>query len=383
MDRSAALIARPVPAAIGAALLASPVLLVMTRSVTAAADPVPVDFGLFGPAGARLLTGQWAAVFDDPLVQAGPFELLPWGLLQVSGVSGQSGWVVALTICAVVTAFLTALVLRPVLAPDLRSSVLAAVGTLLLAVFGPLAGSWTIGHPSEVLVPLVWVVAARFAIRDRPVLAAALVAASTGFEVWGVLGAPVVLLAARPRLVRAAAAGGAVLAVLWVPFIVLGPFRMFAFSWDVNQSSVLHLLIPAATSAPWSWRLVQAVVAVGAGCAAASLLRGRRAAWGPWVVVVAVVSGRLVLDPVLADYYGYPAMVGAAGALVLALRGRDWFPATVAAFCLVVAWINTAPVLSFTVLVAIALAGALALRYLQASAPTGRAAPVGSLDTTR
>lgn len=355
-------LARPVPAAVATAVVVLPVVIAMTMISTASTDPQPVDYTVFGPAGADLLAGRWSRIFDDPIIQAGPFELLPWGLAQVLGVTGRLGWTVALTLYSALTAFLTALVLRPTLRADLRSSVLAAGGTLILSFAGPVAASWNIGHPSEVLVPLLWVVAGRLALRDRPVLAAVLVAASSGFEVWGVLGAPVVLLAADPRLVRAALAGVATIAVLWLPFVLAGPFHMFSFAWGVSDTSLLHLLQPGATNAPWSWRLIQSVLAVGVGSAVALLLRGRDVAWGPWAVVAAAVGGRLVLDPVLAGYYWDPVLVGVTGALVLAVHRRDLIATSVVAICFALTGGFGAPVVRAALLVAVLLVGATVLR---------------------
>jgi hypothetical protein len=359
-------LARPVPAAITTAIVLLPVLVVMAMVSTATDAPQPIDYGLFGPAGAELLTGHWSAIFGDPLIQAGPLELLPWGVIQLLGVSGQVGWTVATTCCSALTAFLAALVLRPTLSPDLRSSALAAGGTLVLSLAGPVAISWNVGHPSEVLVPLLWVVAGRLALRNRPMLAAGLVAASSGFEVWGLLGAPVVLLAADLRLLRPALVGVAVLAVLWVPFVVAGPFHMFSFAWSVSDRSLIHLLQPSATSAPWSYRLVQGLLALGGGSAVALLLRG--AAWGPWAVVVAVVAGRLVLDPVLAAYYWDPVLVGLVGALALAVRRRAVVPAVVVATCLAISGVPNGPVVRAAVLLAIAVAASALVRLRRETA---------------
>jgi hypothetical protein len=360
------LLARPLPAAAATTVVLLPLLLATVLIWTSGPSPEPVDFTWFGPGGAELLTGRWNSVFGEPAVQAGPFELLPFGVAQVLGVSGVLGWTVVLTASAAASAFLTALVLRPRFAPDLRSSVLAAGGTLVVSLAGA-AATWTLGHPAEALIPLLWVAAGRLALRDRPVLAAVLVAASTGFEVWGVLGAPVVLLAAHPRFVRSALAGIAALAVLWLPFAVAGPFRMFSFAWPVLEHSLLHQLQPEATTFPWSLRVLQALVSVVAGTGVALLLRRRDRAWGPWAVTVAVVAGRLVLDPVLATYYWVPVLTGATGALVLAAHRRDLLAAAVCSGALLLAAETASPVLRAAALVGLALVAAAA-----ASRRTGR-----------
>jgi hypothetical protein len=174
--------------------------------------------------------------------------------------------------------------------------------------------------------------------------------------VWGVLGAPVVLLAPRIRFVRSAAAGAAALLVLWAPFVLAGPFQMFAFAWPVMERSLLHALDPGATAFPWSLRLLQAAVAVGAGAAVALLLRRRDAAWGPWAVGVAVVAARLVLDPVLAAYYWFPALVCAVGAVVLAARRADLVAAAAGALVVLLTAELGQPVPRAAVLVLVVLA---------------------------
>lgn len=351
------LLARPVAAAAVTTVALLPALLLVVLIWTSGASPEPVDYHWFGPGGAALLTGRWGTIFGDPAVQAGPLELLPYGVPYLLGVQGGPAWTIVLTAYAAVSAFLSALVLRPRFAPDLRASLLAAAGALVVALAGA-AATWTLGHPSDALVPVLWVAAGRLALRERPGAAAVLVAVSTGFEVWGVLGAPVVLLAARPRVLRSATAGAAAIAVLWLPLVVAGPFRMFSFAWPVGEQSLLHLLQPAATAFPWSFRLLQAVVSVGAGAAAALLLRRGDRRWGPWPVIVAVVAGRLVLDPVLADYYWVPAKVAIVGALALAAHRRDLPAAVVCALAFVLTAEIAPPVLRAGALLVLAVAAA-------------------------
>lgn len=349
-------LARPVPAAAATAAAVLPLTLLVVLMWTLRA-PAPIDYQWFGPGGDALLTARWGDVYRDPAVQAGAFELLPYGVAHLLGASGPVAWTVLLGGFATAGAFLIALVLRPVPGTDLRSSVLAALATAALGLAGT-TETWLLGHPSEMLVPLVWVTAGRLALRDRPALAAALVALSSGFEVWGVLAAPVVLLAARPRLLRSAVSGIAVLAVLWLPFVLAGPFRMFSFAWAVAPQSLVASLAPGMTSFPWSLRLLQSLLAIGAGTAVALLVRRRTSEWGPWLVVVAVVSGRLVLDPMTASYYGIPALIGAGGALVLAAHRADLAALALSAAGLVLAtdvgtpWVRAAALLAITLLAA-------------------------------
>jgi hypothetical protein len=353
-------LARPVPAAAVTAVALLPLILVMVLMWTTRA-PLPVDYQWFGPGGGDLLTGRWGDIYGDPAVQAGAFELVPYGVAHLLGTSGTVAWTVLLSAYTAGSAFLTALVLRPTISPDLRSSVLAAGGTAILVLAGT-TQTWLLGHPSEALIPLLWAVAGRLAIRDRPLLAAAVVAASAGFEIWGVLGAPIVLLAAHPRLVRSALTGAVVVAALWVPFVLAGPFEMFSFAWVVSPDSLVHVLSPDATLFPWSLRLAQSVLALVVGTAVALLLRGR-GAWGPWLVVVAVVAGRLVFDPMTAAYYSIPALVGAAGALVLAAHRADLLAAAAAALGLVLTTNLGTPYVRAIVLVVLCLLAALGERW--------------------
>jgi hypothetical protein len=109
---------------------------------------------------------------------------------------------------------------------------------------------------------------------------------------------------------------------------------MFGFHWPVAGGSLVHLLVPDATAFPWALRVLQGGVAVAAGCAAALALRGRPAA--PWLTPVAVLAGRLLLDPVLADYYWYAPMVLLLGMLAAAIVAVELVPAALAAFGLAV-----------------------------------------------
>jgi hypothetical protein len=73
-------------------------------------------------------------------------------------------------------------------------------------------------------------------------------------------------------------------------------------------------VLPLGTAFGWPFRILQGALAVGAGVGAARLLRHSRHAL--WVVPLAVVAARLLLDPVLNAYYlaalQGPIFVGAA-----------------------------------------------------------------------
>lgn len=277
----------------------------------------PVDFGDFGPAGADILTGRLAEVYAHPVIQAGPFELALWGVPQLLGVDGPIGWGLVISAISLLVAGAIALVVHRVLrdesAAARRDATLIAVVVAFAAVATGVVTSTVVnGHPAEVVIPLLWVTAARLARRDHPFWAAVVLALGAGWEVWALLGAPVLLLAPR-RLLRAtllaAAGGAAALLVLFGPFLLAGPFRMFEFRWFIVPGTLPAIWLGARPAVfPWSLRLAQGVLTLGAGAAVALLARRSRDA--VWLVPLAVCAVRFLLDPLLAPYYfDQPAML--------------------------------------------------------------------------
>ncbi len=286
----------------------------------------PVDFELFGPAGAQILTGHWASVFDNPIIQAGPLELLFWGVPFLLGVQSPLGWIVfgivVATLLSIAFAWLAERLLRP-LTPT-WSVPLAVVPALITAISGQTAQAISVGHPAECIVPLMWIVAAMLARRGSAFAAAVVLAATTGWELWGLLGLPVLLLAPRIDLrtvVRSALGGITALLVLFAPFALLGPFHMFSFSWPIYDNTLAHLLFPDETTFPWPLRLTQGVLALGGGAVTAWLTRRRVDA--VWLVPLMVCAIRLFTDPVLARYYAIPLLMMAVLGLVLAIAQRS------------------------------------------------------------
>ncbi|MEO6116315.1 MAG: hypothetical protein ABIP33_08025, partial [Pseudolysinimonas sp.] len=130
------------------------------------------------------------------------------------------------------------------------------------------------------------------------------------WELWGLLGVPVLLLAPRIDLrtiARSALGGIVVLAVLFLPFALLGPFRMFSFAWPIDHNSLAHLLFPHLRTFPWPLRLTQGALAVGAGAVVARLTRSQPNAI--WLVPLVVCAVRLFTDPVSAGYYALPPLL--------------------------------------------------------------------------
>jgi hypothetical protein len=88
---------------------------------------------------------------------------------------------------------------------------------------------YTVGHPTDPLLPLVRILAAAEARRGRTWTAGLLIGLSAGVETWGILG--VAVLALAPRL-RDAAVGTCVAAVtaFFAPCVLGGHFAMLSSS---------------------------------------------------------------------------------------------------------------------------------------------------------
>ena len=313
------------PITVGLVVLTALAVVVNAVVATPTVGP-PVDSDLFGPAGGHILTAHWASIFADPIIQAGPLELVFWGVPFLLGIDSQLGWVVfgivVATLLSIAFAWLVERLLRP-LAP-VWSVPLALVPALLIALTGGTAQSIAVGHPAEYVIPLMWIVAAVLARRGLAFTAAVVLAATAGWELWGLLGLPVLLLAPRIDLrtvTRSALGGLAALAVLFGPFALLGPFRMFAFSWPIYDNTLAHLLFPDDTTFPWPLRLTQGVLSLGGGALAAWLTRRRPDAI--WIAPLVVCAIRLFTDPVLARYYAIPLLLLVLVGLVLAIAQRS------------------------------------------------------------
>ncbi|MDP9026103.1 MAG: hypothetical protein M3N46_00930, partial [Actinomycetota bacterium] len=286
----------------------------------------PIDYTLFGLAGSHILTGQWVGIFSGSLIQAGPLELTFWGVPFLIGFDSQIGWItfsiVASTVFSILFALLTQRLLRP-LAPT-WSTPLAIVATFLAAVSGQPSQTLAAGHPAEFVIPLMWIVSATLARRGSAFSAALVLAATAGWELWGLLGVPVLLFAPSIDLRtvwRSALGGVTALVVLFAPFVLLGPFRMFSFAWPIRDDTLAHLLFPRDETFPWPLRLAQGVLSIGVGAIIAVLARRRPDA--VWLVPLAVCAIRLFTDPVLARYYAVPSLMMILIGLVFAIAQRS------------------------------------------------------------
>lgn len=320
----------------------------------------PGEYTLFGPAGFNLLTGHWNLVFANPKVQAGPFELFPYGIARVLGLHTQVQWFIFYLVMLYAMTFLLSLVIYlPVTRINGRFGRYLPLFVLGIALLGAFLPTDVVrGHPAESMVPLLWIVAACLS-RERMFAAAGVVIAlSAGFEVWGLLGVPVLFLATSPRIIRAAIAAIITAAVIYLPFVLTGTFRMFEYHWFVSLGTLYRLVWPTLTSFPWTLRVVQAVLALAAGWGVA--LATRKTVYGVWLVPMAIISVRFVFDPLLDFYYWMAPATVALCALAATLYLRKWIPAIISAGLIASLWIpptrSVAAAIAMTVLVGLCVA---------------------------
>jgi hypothetical protein len=266
----------------------------------------PGDLVYFVHRGEQLLSRGWADTFSDPMLQSGPLQLVVFGAVRNLAVLA---FVIELAVAGLLLFVLGRL--------NVSDRVRLVVGVLAVAA-GLTQGAFVDGHPAEAVVPLLWVLAGIWARDDRVLAAGALIGCSAGLELWGVLGAPVLLLA--PRLRRTVAGGlieTVVVAALLAPFALAGSFRMFDHEWRVATDTLLSLVVEPGTAFGWQLRLVQSALALTVGAALALTLR--RSPHALWAAPLGLVIVRLVLDPLSFGWYFLAAvtLVLVASALLL------------------------------------------------------------------
>jgi hypothetical protein len=266
------------------------------------------DLAFFVHTSEKLFSADWPNVFADPNVQVGPLQLLLFRLGDLAGV-------LALLVQVGVAALFWVAASRLLTGRDPRVRFAAC---LVAVAIGLTYGAYQDGHPAQVVVPLLWVLAACDAREGRVIRAGALVGLSAGFEVWGALGVVVFLLAPRlPAAVTGVATQVCVSAALFLPFVAAGEFRMLDYRWRVNGDTLLSLVVEPGIDFTWPMRLLQGLAALAAGAGVALVLR--RSLHAVWLVPLTVVSVRLVLDPVRYPWYWLAvqtlALLGAAALL--------------------------------------------------------------------
>ena len=275
----------------------------------------PGDLVYFVHRGEQLLSGGWANTFADPMLQSGPLQLVVFGA--VRNLSALA-FVIELTVAALLLFVLGRL--------HVGDRVRLVVGLLAIAA-GLTQGAFIDGHPAEAVVPLLWILAGISAREDRVLRAGTLIGLSAGLELWGVLAAPLLLLA--PRLRRAVLGGVAeatIVVAMLAPFALFGSFQMFQHEWRVATGTLLSIVVEPGTPFGWPLRLLQSALALGAGTAVAVLLRRSRQV--VWLAPLAVVIVRLVLDPLSFGWYFLEAVaLVLVGAALLFTELPNRFPA--------------------------------------------------------
>jgi hypothetical protein len=302
-----------------------PVLAILAVAIPFGAlvhDDSAGDSSLFFGAADVLLSHRFTHAFGDPSLQVGPLQLLLFGggarLAHALGLGSATLLSVVIQAGAALLVVGTALL---VLAGAPRRRTLAFAAGIATVATGLTLGAFDSGHPANLCVPLLWIVAGVAARRGNLAAAGALVGLGCGLEVWSLLGLPVLLLAPSLRgALRAALWTLAIVALLFGPFALGAHFRMLDYHWAVAGGTPVSLVLGAGTQFGWPLRLLQGALALGA--ATLVLRQTRRSLHAVWLVPLAIVLVRLLLDPQLHLYYfaevAAPALVGAA-----ALAGRQ------------------------------------------------------------
>ena len=274
------------------------------------------DNNYFLRVGGTLFSSNWTQTYADKGVQAGPVQLALYGAAdRLSPILGVNpGRLLAPLFELGIVALLLAALQSALPQGRRRQFAQAAMATLAVLTVLP-SVVFQAGHPADAVIPLLWVLAACDARRGRPIRAGLLVGLSANFELWGVLGAPILLLLDTRLILRAGAALGTMALGPFAPFVLAGSFEMFSYRWPVTGGTLVSLFISPGSTFPWTLRLVQGAAALAAGAGAVRLTRDRSCA--VCVVPLAVVSMRLLLDPMAVDYY-------LAGLTVLALTAAGF-----------------------------------------------------------
>jgi hypothetical protein len=265
------------------------------------------DPQLFLDVGKKLFSGDALNVFADENVQEGPLGLLFWGVIgHVADLINVDPRMIAALVIYPGFTFAVVFLIRSALAERDRPSEDLEFFAAAIVLFGGLA--WTMmstGHIAEGVIPLLWFQAARDARKGRMDRAALLLAISTGFKLWGILGLPILLLNPEfnwRKLIRAGAITVGVTALFYAPFVLFGEYNSLDYRWDIADSSLIHKLFPDSDTFTWQMRAAQSAVVATTGGAIALL--GRRRLAVDWAIPLALVAIKLILDPIIFEYYG-------------------------------------------------------------------------------
>jgi hypothetical protein len=322
------------------------------------------DGWYFIAAGRDLLSSHGLHVYDTAGLQAGPLQIGAFGILgrltELVHLPSDSTYAVISTLASVALVAVGTRLLRRYV--GLAESTTAELLTGLLAIGWLVATeAYTSGHPAELIIPALWIGAAVLATRHRSAWAGALIGLGAGFETWAVLGVPVLLLSGDWRkTARSLAVVAVVVAALYLPFVVAGPFRMGQLAWNVSSNSLVHALDPQLTGLPWSGRLVQSAVVVSLGVL---VWIGRRREANPtvavWLLPAVIALAKAISEPSGYEWYWLPAQI----ALLAGLGCADGLNPTVIAAAVVAEAVAVTSPLHGWPIALVALAGLLAVSW--------------------
>ena len=257
------------------------------------------DVIFFAHAGEALWGSGWVDVYADRVLQSGPLQLVVLGALShlADGIGVSLGSVLAYAVeLGAMAAIL--LVLRRIT----ERRALLLVASLAALVLGLAQSAYLDGHPAQLFIPLLWVVAGLALRRGEGAWAGVLVGLSAGLELWGLLGVCVLAAAPARRAALRGVIGAAATAVgLFALFVLAGDFAMLELEWQVAAGTVVSLVVEPGSSYPWAVRVLQAGVAIACGAAVARALRRRSSVI--WAAPLAAVLVRLLFDPVFYAAY--------------------------------------------------------------------------------
>jgi hypothetical protein len=300
---------------VSAALVRARVVIVLLLSLAPAWLDRNADGGdqsAFAAAGELLFSSRWLESFDQASIQAGPLQIAFFGGLKA--IDGSPGTMLSAVAVEVSLTLVLLLVLRLALPRSPGLQLLGGLGAVALQLA---SSGYVDGHPAQLAIPLMWV-SAVVVVRERPWVAGLLVGGSAGWETWGTLGVPLLLLASGRRRLGAAAAATCAVLVLFGPFLLAGSFHSTSYAWLIQPGTLPGLLVGAGKPFGWSLRALQGSVAVAAGVAVAWRWRSMPTQ-AAWAIPLVIICTRLALDPLSGGYYWVaPQVVGLIGLALLA-----------------------------------------------------------------
>ena len=259
------------------------------------------DNSYFLESGRGLLSREWLETFADPGLQAGPLQLLGFGAIDgAAGVVGVEPLTLLPFVVHLAAAAAVYVTVRRLVGDEGRGA-LPALAALAAVALGLTHLAYVDGHPGQLFIPLLWILAGADARARRPARAGALVGLSACLETWGMLG--VAVLGCAPTLrtaVRGVVVQTAVAVAAFAPFVAAGSFRMLEHEWITANGTLAGALIGVDQPFGWELRLVQGAVAVAVGGGIAWRLRRPEAVW---LVPFAVTAIRVTLDPLNYPWY--------------------------------------------------------------------------------